>query len=600
MRGQEPDGWSFITLWDTRLPANGVLWNGTYISDGRIDDKTLYIPVIGKNLYVWYRKQGESVWYLFLEGVGGHKHTTEKGKALKLILPEPGKYYVKIKSKETIGFLMGENYGKPNLYGSSNRLLAVRSWGKNEWKAGLSGAFFHCKNLTSVSEIDTYIADAVLTPQHIEGSLSGMFLDCTSFNGDLSGWDVSQVTDMSRMFFGCTSFNRDLSNWDVSQVTDMGGMFLCCTSFNGDLSKWDVSKVVGMSGMFSRCTAFNGDLSKWNVGQVTGMSGMFSDCSSFNGDLSKWNVGQVTEMSYMFAYCKAFNGDLSKWKVGQVTEMDHLFYGCTSFNGDLSGWDVRQVTDMTDMFSGCNDFDHNISQWKPLALRKARNFSNRLSTRAWTAILESWGDIATALSSYTEISVNSKHYKSANNALTKLHMRNWTIEDGGEEEGASITITVMTSGRLEVREDGIPLISGANLVAYGAKLSITAVPAEGYHLKSINANGNPISIASPATFVVTSDVVLSAEFEKGDTPDPVEVLAEVALAPNPFISTLTISHAERVSHYCVLNAAGVAVAEGVNDGAEQLAIDGSQWPSGLYHIVLTGVAGSRTLRAVKR
>ena len=52
-----------------------------------------------------------------------------------------------------------------------------------------------------------------------------LFDGVTSFNGDLSSWDVGQVTKMTCMFRGATSFNGDLSSWDVGQVTDMRGMF---------------------------------------------------------------------------------------------------------------------------------------------------------------------------------------------------------------------------------------------------------------------------------------------------------------------------------------------------------------------------------------
>ena len=47
----------------------------------------------------------------------------------------------------------------------------------------------------------------------------------TSFDGNVSAWDVSGVTDMSGMFAGATSFDGNLSAWDVSGVTDMSAMF---------------------------------------------------------------------------------------------------------------------------------------------------------------------------------------------------------------------------------------------------------------------------------------------------------------------------------------------------------------------------------------
>ena len=52
-----------------------------------------------------------------------------------------------------------------------------------------------------------------------------MFERAAAFNGDLSGWDVRNVTDMSAMFEDAAAFNGDLSGWDVRNVTNMGGMF---------------------------------------------------------------------------------------------------------------------------------------------------------------------------------------------------------------------------------------------------------------------------------------------------------------------------------------------------------------------------------------
>ena len=156
--------------------------------------------------------------------------------------------------------------------------------------------------------------------------------------GDISGWDVSNVTDMSLMFYEASSFNGDLSKWNVSNVTSMDGMFYEARKFNGDLSKWNVSNVINMErmflseGMFYTTSSFNGDLSKWDVSNVTNMEKMFSNAQTFNGDLSKWNVSNVRNMEYMFGYAKKFNGDLSKWNVSNVTNMEKMFYEARSFD----------------------------------------------------------------------------------------------------------------------------------------------------------------------------------------------------------------------------------------------------------------------------
>ena len=55
---------------------------------------------------------------------------------------------------------------------------------------------------------------------------------------------------MYEMFRGATSFNVDISNWNVVYVADMQGMFMHATAFNKDISKWDVSRVWNMDYMF--------------------------------------------------------------------------------------------------------------------------------------------------------------------------------------------------------------------------------------------------------------------------------------------------------------------------------------------------------------
>ena len=72
--------------------------------------------------------------------------------------------------------------------------------------------------------------------------MSDMFYGASSFNGNLSGWDVSSVeTSMAGMFIFASSFNQPLSSWDVSQVSDMTDMFHGATSFDQNLGNWYVT-----------------------------------------------------------------------------------------------------------------------------------------------------------------------------------------------------------------------------------------------------------------------------------------------------------------------------------------------------------------------
>ena len=58
-----------------------------------------------------------------------------------------------------------------------------------------------------------------------------MFGRNPNFNQDISGWDTSKVTNMSRMFFQTSTFDQDISSWDVSNVSSFSS-FSTSTSPN--------------------------------------------------------------------------------------------------------------------------------------------------------------------------------------------------------------------------------------------------------------------------------------------------------------------------------------------------------------------------------
>jgi len=184
----------------------------------------------------------------------------------------------------------------------------------------------------------------------------------TTTYGDISTWDVSQVTDMSFLFLGKETFNDDISNWDTSSVTNMFGMFSYSSSFNQDISNWNVSNVTDMNNMFPNATAFNQDIGAWDVSNVIYMLAMFQSATSFNQDIGSWDVSNVEEMSYMFAGASSFNQDISVWNISNVTYMEGMFYGATSFVQDIGSWDVSNVEDMSYMFENTS-FNQDISGW---------------------------------------------------------------------------------------------------------------------------------------------------------------------------------------------------------------------------------------------
>ena len=156
-------------------------------------------------------------------------------------------------------------------------------------------------------------------------NLQYMFSNCSSFNQDISNWDVSNVTNMKQMFYNNYAFNQPIGNWNTSNVTDMYSMFGGCSSFNQDISTWDVSNVTNMYGMFWEATSFNQPLNNWNTSNVNIIAAMFYNATSFNQDISSWDVSKVIDMYTMFSGASAFNQDLSQWCVSEIASLPYEF-----------------------------------------------------------------------------------------------------------------------------------------------------------------------------------------------------------------------------------------------------------------------------------
>ena len=211
----EPPPKPFITTWETS-------------SDG----ERITIPTVSGETYSYTVNWGDnSTDNMTYTGDATHTYT------------KAGTYTVSISGTfPRIRFGSVDNIGKVIATTGAGQIRTVRQWGDIAWTS-MQLAFAGCSNLT-IKATDAPNLSGVT-------DMSRMFI-AVSLTGDLSKWDVSNVTNMEAMFSGPLALRLEegISNWNVSSVMNMQFMFLG-SPFNQDISQWDISSVTNIQFMFS-------------------------------------------------------------------------------------------------------------------------------------------------------------------------------------------------------------------------------------------------------------------------------------------------------------------------------------------------------------
>ena len=147
---------------------------------------------------------------------------------------------------------------------------------------GASSPLQQCYYLTKVEGMNTWNTSQVT-------SMSNFFNGCSSLTEiDVSSFDTSNVNNMEGMFrnygFGVPASKlkriKGIENFDMSKVTNMKIMFQghnLLTELN--ISGWNVSKVTNMDACFADTGIKRVDLSTWDLRYLEIMTGCFSGCS---------------------------------------------------------------------------------------------------------------------------------------------------------------------------------------------------------------------------------------------------------------------------------------------------------------------------------
>ena len=195
---------------------------------------------------------------------------------------------------------------------------------------------------------------------------------------DVTGWDLSITTDLSRMFEGYNKLNTilGLSTWNTSNITNMNRMFyrtgMYSTAFTLNLgNNFDTSNVTDMSYMFYQ-TGYSNTNFTLNLGTLFDTSSVLymyymfyqTGYSNTNFTLNLGNLfdtSSVTNMAYMF-YQTGYNNTNFTLNLGtlfdtsSVLNMSYMFYQTgynnTTFEIDLTQFDFSNVTTYTSIFYG--------------------------------------------------------------------------------------------------------------------------------------------------------------------------------------------------------------------------------------------------------
>ena len=355
-------------------------------------------------------------------------------------------------------------------------------------------------------------------------------------------WGGTKWITMDAAFDGATNMvYRATDAPNLSGVTSMGYMFNDASSFDGDLSDWNVSSVTNMVFMFNGASSFDQPLDSWNVSSVTGMTGMFEGATSFNQPLNRWNVSSVTFMNEMFNGASSFNRPLGSWNVSSVVSMSDMFAGVSRFNQNLGTWYI--VPASTDFDSGASSLDVTIISAQNLYLRDQNPiygmgsggnsdlFEMRGSTLAFRSAPDVGSYTANVRASGSDVFENGNNWRMLEITVHDI-INNPPVVQAGGDQTVGEGDTVMLSGSATDPED--------NSITYTWSQTGPVAP----RITFANASASSTTFTAPS---VTGDTTFTFVLTAHDGTQPATDTLNVTVKETrtAFITTWTTSDSDR-------------------------------------------------------
>ncbi|MCP3952001.1 MAG: BspA family leucine-rich repeat surface protein, partial [Desulfobacterales bacterium] len=265
--------------------------------------------------------------------------------------------------------------------------------------------------------------------------------------------------------------------------------------FNGDISAWDTSSVTNMSYMFNSADAFDQDIGLWDTSKVENMSYMFGSADAFNQDISGWDTSKVEDMSYMLDNAIAFNQDIGGWDISDVTTMasmlDNTNLSISNYDATLTGWAAQTV--QSGVTLGASGLQYSLS----IADRQSL-----IDDDGWTIIGDSF------VANTVPVAANSTVLTNEDTTYT-LVAADFGYSDGDGHAMASVKITTLeTVGSLQLSGVDVTLnqvITRADIDAGNLKF-VPAGDANGSGYDNFSFSVNDGAADSVSTYTMTVDV----------------------------------------------------------------------------------------------
>ena len=192
---------------------------------------------------------------------------------------------------------------------------------------------------------------------------TGSFLTAQLDWIDVSGWDLSQTTDISWLFKQSkTKAIIWMDTWDTSNIIDMGNLFNWCANLTSlNLDNWYLVNIDAMINIF-QWTSWLKTLSlKHWVLPTTFIYMLWNYPTQLAAqldwiDVSDWDLSHTTTIEWLFAnsYTKKIIW-MDTWDTSNLQSMRNMFLTAHNLTKvDVSNWDLSNLTDVSAMFQGSN------------------------------------------------------------------------------------------------------------------------------------------------------------------------------------------------------------------------------------------------------